>query len=52
MNGDPAARFGVGMDSNIVTASLKGVISAVNRALRQVAGVAEENGPMRRVVGA
>ena len=52
MNGDPAARFGVGMDSNIVTASLKGVISAVNRALRQVTGVAEESGPMRRVVGA
>lgn len=34
MNGEPAVWFGVGIDSNIVTASLNAVISAVNRALR------------------
>ncbi|HRD49909.1 MAG: 2-isopropylmalate synthase [Candidatus Competibacter sp.] len=32
---DRVSLFGVGMDSNIVTASLNAVISAVNRALRQ-----------------
>ena len=35
LNGEPASRFGVGIDSNIVTASLNAVVSAVNRALRQ-----------------
>jgi 2-isopropylmalate synthase len=34
MDGDPTAIFGVGMDSNIVTASLNAVISAVNQALQ------------------
>ena len=34
MNGEPAVWFGVGIDSNIVTASLNAVISAVDRALR------------------
>lgn len=34
MDGDSAAIFGVGMDSNIVTASLKAVVSAVNQALQ------------------
>jgi len=33
--GDGRALFGVGRDANIVTASLKAVLSAVNRALRQ-----------------
>ncbi|MBZ4193041.1 MAG: 2-isopropylmalate synthase [Candidatus Contendobacter sp.] len=37
MNGEPAACFGVGIDSNIVTASLNAVMSAVNRALRATA---------------
>jgi 2-isopropylmalate synthase len=35
MDGEPATLFGVGIDSNIVTASLNAVVSAVNRALRQ-----------------
>jgi 2-isopropylmalate synthase len=35
MDGEPATLFGVGIDSNIVTASLNAVISAVNRALRR-----------------
>ncbi|MGB4947932.1 MAG: 2-isopropylmalate synthase [Candidatus Competibacter denitrificans] len=35
MDGEPATRFGVGIDSNIVTASLRAVISAVNRALNE-----------------
>ena len=34
MDGGSAAIFGVGMDSNIVTASLKAVVSAVNQALQ------------------
>ncbi|HCK81912.1 MAG TPA: 2-isopropylmalate synthase [Candidatus Competibacter sp.] len=38
MDGEPATRFGVGIDSNIVTASLNAVVSAVNRALRQTLG--------------
>ncbi len=38
MDGDPAPLFGVGIDGNIVTASLRAVISAVNRALRQESG--------------
>ena len=38
MDGEPATRFGVGIDSNIVTASLNAVVSAVNRALRQTQG--------------
>lgn len=33
MNGAPATHFGVGIDSNIVTASLQAICSAVNRAL-------------------
>lgn len=43
-------RFGVGMDGNIVTASLRAVISAVNRALLGVgdAGVSAAE-PVRRV---
>ena len=52
MDGDPASLFGVGIDSNIVTASLNAVVSAVNRALRQAPGEADENaGPSRRVAG-
>lgn len=35
MDGELATRFGVGIDSNIVTASLRAVISAVNRALNE-----------------
>ena len=35
MDGEPTALFGVGIDSNIVTASLNAVVSAVNRALRR-----------------
>lgn len=35
IDGEPTTRFGVGIDSNIVTASLQAVTSAVNRALRQ-----------------
>ncbi|MGB5065403.1 MAG: 2-isopropylmalate synthase [Candidatus Competibacter sp.] len=41
MDGEPNLRFGVGIDSNIVTASLNAVISAVNRALRQDFGEAD-----------
>jgi len=51
MNSEPASLFGVGIDSHIVTASLKAVISAVNRVLRQSAdegGYVEES---RRVAG-
>ncbi len=51
MDGEPNVRFGVGIDSNIVTASLKAVVSAVNRALRQTTGV-EEVEPVRRAAGA
>ena len=32
---DGATLFGVGMDKNIVAASLRAVVSAVNRALRK-----------------
>jgi 2-isopropylmalate synthase len=39
MNGEPAVWFGVGIDNNIVTASLNAVVSAVNRALRVTASV-------------
>ena len=52
MDGEPATLFGVGIDSNIVTASLNAVISAVNRALRQSSSEADEGvEPARRVVG-
>ena len=51
MDGEPEVRFGVGIDSNIVTASLNAVISAVNRALRQADSDREEVEPVRRVVG-
>ena len=43
--------FGVGIDSNIVTASLNAVISAVNRALRQAATAGESRADPRRVAG-
>ena len=42
------ALFGVGMHSNIVTASLQAVLSAVNRALRQ-AELTVEGSPVRQV---
>ncbi|MCB1768979.1 MAG: hypothetical protein KDJ31_04635, partial [Candidatus Competibacteraceae bacterium] len=48
LNGDATSLFGVGIDSNIVTASLNAVISAVNRALHQSVDEEEE---MRQVVG-
>ena len=51
MDGEPEVRFGVGIDSNIVTASLNAVISAVNRALRQADSDREEVEPVRRVAG-
>ncbi len=51
MDGEPNVRFGVGVDSNIVTASLNAVVSAVNRALRQATG-GEEVEPVRRAAGA
>ncbi len=51
MDGDPASLFGVGVDGNIVTASLRAVVSAVNRALRPAADVAEGIEETRRVVG-
>jgi 2-isopropylmalate synthase len=52
MDGEPATLFGVGIDSNIVTASLNAVVSAVNRALRQSASEADEGvEPARRVAG-
>lgn len=51
MDGEPEVRFGVGIDSNIVTASLNAVISAVNRALRQADSDREEVVPVRRVAG-
>jgi 2-isopropylmalate synthase len=52
MDGEPATLFGVGIDSNIVTASLNAVVSAVNRALRQSADEADEGvAPARRVAG-
>jgi 2-isopropylmalate synthase len=52
----PAALFGAGIDSDIVTASLKAVISAVNRALRAAAvdeidEVKENATGLPRVVG-
>ncbi|MCP5159121.1 MAG: 2-isopropylmalate synthase [Gammaproteobacteria bacterium] len=52
LDSDLTALFGVGIDSNIVTASLNAVISAVNRALRQLV-VDEESGleEVRRVAG-
>lgn len=54
MDGASASWFGVGMDPNIVTASLNAVISALNRALRQSANAAigadREAGP-RRISG-
>ena len=52
MDGEPATWFGVGIDSNIVTASLNAVISAVNRALRQAASAPENREQPRRVAGA
>ncbi|HAS51740.1 MAG TPA: hypothetical protein DCS21_08370, partial [Gammaproteobacteria bacterium] len=51
MDGDPTALFGVGIDSNIVTASLKAVVSAVNRALRQTVWEGEYEEETRRVAG-
>ncbi len=52
MDGEPASLFGVGIDSNIVTASLNAVVSAVNRALRQSPSEVDEGvEPARRVVG-
>ncbi|PIE83342.1 MAG: 2-isopropylmalate synthase [Candidatus Contendobacter odensis] len=49
---DEPALFGVGIDSNIVTASLNAVISAVNRALQYTADPAERPMPStQRVVG-
>ena len=51
MDGEPATRFGVGIDSNIVTASLNAVISALNRALRQATNLAEQGEQPRRIVG-
>ncbi|MDQ5908845.1 MAG: 2-isopropylmalate synthase [Pseudomonadota bacterium] len=51
MDGDPTALFGVGIDSNIVTASLKAVVSAVNRALRQTVWEGGYEEEMRRVAG-
>ena len=52
MDGEPTTWFGVGIDSNIVTASLNAVISAVNRALRQSrAETGESLEQARRVAG-
>ncbi len=51
MDGEPITRFGIGIDSNIVTASLNAVISAVNRALRQAAVAGESRADPRRVAG-
>jgi hypothetical protein len=53
MDGDRITRFGVGIDGNIVTASLNAVVSAVNRALRGVGDAAEVEAlePARRVAG-
>ncbi|MCB1919484.1 MAG: 2-isopropylmalate synthase [Candidatus Competibacteraceae bacterium] len=48
LNGDATSLFGVGIDSNIVTASLNAVISAINRALRQSV---DEEVETPRVVG-
>ncbi len=48
---DRITLFGVGMDSNIVTASLQAVISAVNRALRAVGDAGDVEDPARRVAG-
>ncbi len=53
--GDAPALFGVGMDSNIVSASLHAVVSATNRALRQRAAAidnAADPAPACRAVGA
>ena len=51
IDGEPTTRFGVGIDSNIVTASLQAVTSAVNRALRQriVAGAKDDDRPTTAV---
>jgi 2-isopropylmalate synthase len=52
MDGEPATLFGVGIDSNIVTASLNAVVSAVNRALRQLSSETDEGVELaRRVAG-
>ncbi|MFZ1643857.1 MAG: 2-isopropylmalate synthase [Candidatus Contendobacter sp.] len=52
MDGEPATLFGVGIDSNIVTASLHAVVSAINRALRQAPDQADMGVEQaRRVVG-
>ncbi len=51
MDGEPTTRFGVGIDSNIVTASLNAVVSALNRALRQATNLAEQGEQPRRIVG-
>ncbi|HUM90914.1 MAG TPA: 2-isopropylmalate synthase [Candidatus Competibacter sp.] len=52
MDGDPVSLFGVGIDSNIVTASLNAVVSAVNRALR-LAPIETDKSvePVRRAIG-
>lgn len=52
MDGEPATQFGVGIDNNIVTASLNAVVSAVNRALRQTPNQTGEGvEPARRLAG-
>ena len=49
---DRVSLFGVGMDSNIVTASLNAVVSAVNRALRMVGDATERRSePKRQIAG-
>ena len=49
---DRVSLFGVGMDSNIVTASLNAVVSAVNRALRVVGDATEgRSEPKRQIAG-
>ncbi|MDG4549456.1 MAG: 2-isopropylmalate synthase [Candidatus Contendobacter sp.] len=51
IDGEPATRFGVGIDGNIVTASLNAVVSAINRGLRQTADPAENREQSRRIAG-
>ena len=49
--GDSPTGFGVGIDSDIVTASFKAVLSAVNRHARNPAGEGEEVGSQPELVG-
>ena len=51
MNDEATSLFGVGIDSNIVAASLKAVVSALNRALRSEADAEESTEETRRVAG-